>query len=169
MQRSATGKTERCANGFTLLEVLVVVAIAAIVTSLVVLRLGDWRAPGNPATQLERLAALIDHQCEQALFQSRPRGLRVYETGYDFWQSAREGWVPVPEGDLGQPREWVGGLDVELTIDGRPVPLGDKTQSPQIVCQPMGELTAFSLRLRTGDQSPSLSGEPGGRLALERD
>lgn len=180
MARSATGRireplnnsarrvVQRLPSGFTLIEVLVVVAIAAIVTALVVLRLGNLSSPSDPDTQVQRLAALIEHQCEQSMFQSRPRGIRLDEAGYDFWQSSSEGWVPLPDEGLDRPRSWVGEPELELVLDGHRVPLGDSPEAPQIVCHPLGELSPFSLDFRLQGQSLALIGEASGRLALER-
>lgn len=144
-----------------------VVTIAAVLASLVILRLGTWRSGAEPVAQLERLAALIDYQCEQALFQSRPRGIRLTVEGYDFWQSTAQGWAPVPDDDVARPRAWAGPVETDLVVEDRQVALEAEPAAPQLTCQPMGELTAFSLELRIDDQSASLAGEPGGELALE--
>lgn len=163
------GKGERHRRGFTLLEVLVVVAIGAIVTGLVVLRVGDWPSPQSPERQLERLSALIGAQCEQAMFQSRSRGVRMTEEGYDFWQSASdEGWVPLPDQGLSRSRDWLGEASVELDVAGHQVPLADESEAPQLVCEPLGELSAFTLSLSVGEVRMRLIGERNGRRTLEQ-
>lgn len=178
MPKSATGKTDprarrrrfdsTASGGFTLLEVLVVVAIAAIVTSLVVLRIGGWQSGAEAGRQLERLAALVDHQCEQAIFQASPRGVRFTREGYDFWQSSSEGWVPVPDDRVARARSWQGEADLDLHVEGRRVALGDEPSAPQVLCQPLGELTAFTLTLASAGESARLSVGSDGQLALER-
>lgn len=169
MARSATGRTDRQLSGFTLIEVLVVVTIAAIVASLVILRLGTWSSGTEPVEQIERLAALIDYQCEQAMFQSRPRGVRLTSEGYDFWQTTGEGWAPVPDDEVARPRAWQGPVDLDLVVEERRVPVEESPPAPQLICQPLGELTAFDLELRLDQRSASLAGEPGGSLAVESD
>lgn len=153
--------------GFTLIEVLVVVTIAAILASLVILRLGQWRSGAEPVEQIERLAALIDYQCEQALFQSKPRGVRLTAAGYDFWQSTDSGWVPVPGDEVARPRTWQGAVDLDLVVEDRPVAIEQDPPAPQLICQPLGKMTAFGLELRLENRTAALAGEPGGGLALE--
>lgn len=169
MERSATGILEQPMNarGFTLIEVLVVVAIAATLTALVVLRLGQWQSPDDPARQLERLSALISHQCEQAMFQSRPRGIRIAPDGYDFWQQRADGWLPLAPDGSNRPRELGQHLEVALSMDGYRVELDDTSEQPQIVCQPLGELTPFELTLESGSQRWRLRGQANGQF--ERD
>lgn len=156
------------ARGFTLIEVLVVVVIAATLTALVVLRLGQWQSPDNPARQLERLNALIDYQCEQAMFQSRPRGIRIVANGYDFWQRRSIDWLPLAPDGSNRPRQFDGSLEVSLSMAGYRVELGDVTDQsqPQIVCQPLGELTPFELTLQSGTQRWQLVGTANGRFEL---
>lgn len=169
MPKSATGKNRgSIPAGFTLLEVLVVVTIAAIVTSLVVLRLGAWSSGAEAHRQLERLAALVDYQCEQAIFQARSRGVRFTREGYDFWQSSSDGWAPVPDDRVARARSWQGDPDLDLIVEGRGVALGDEPSAPQVLCQPLGELTAFTLTLTGAGESARLSVRPDGQLALER-
>lgn len=164
-RQPVTPKPER---GFTLLEVLVVVAIAAILTGFVVLRLGDFGADHSAERQLERLAALIDAQCEQALFQSRPRGLRITEDGYDFWQDTSGGWVALPGEGLTRPRRFPEPTRIELDVSGHHVRLGDEPEAPQLICEPLGTLTAFTLTLEAGDERMRLVSDGSGRLNLER-
>lgn len=181
MPRSATGTFERhLVNarsgrmppvrnqpGFTLLEVLVVVAIGAVLVGLVVLRMGDWRGPADPERQLERLVALIEAQCEQAMFQSRPRGIRITEEGYDFWQSASEGWVILSGDGINRPRMWQGEVDLTLDVSGYRSRLSDEPEAPQIWCDPLGELTLFTLGLEGGGVRADLTGNGLGRLRVE--
>lgn len=153
-------------QGFTLIELLVVVAIGAILASLVVLGLGRWSSPDDPERQLARMAALLELQCEQALFQSRPRGLRVTPAGFDFWQATSSGWIELPAAGINRPRAWSGAVEPELFLEGRRQGLEDEIDLPQIQCQPLGEVTPFELELESGEQRARLTVSGGGRQQL---
>lgn len=143
-------------SGFTLIELLVVVTIAAILSALVVLSLGSWSSPQDPAHQLSRLGMLLEQQCEQAMFQSRARGLRLTNEGFDFWQSGPDGWQALPASDAAPARRWPAGLAVELLLEGRQQRLDGDIQTPQIHCQPLGQVTPFELALEGDGQRARL-------------
>jgi type II secretion system protein H len=146
--------------------VLVVVAIAAVMSALVILRLGTWRAPDRPDIQLERFGALLETQCEQAMFQARPRGLRVTDEGYDFWQATASGWVALSPDGLTRPRNWSADVIPELMLDAYRVDLDEEASNPQIICQPLGEMTRFELVLRNDEGHWRMTGQARGQLAL---
>ena len=156
----------RRVSGFTLIELLVVVVIAAVLTGLAVLGIGNWRSADDPERHLQRFAALLEAQCDAALFQSRPRGVRLTGAGYDFWQAVDGGWAPVAADGVNRPRDWPGGLQPRLFIEGRRQALVDEDALPQIVCQPLGELTAFELELGVAAAAVRLTGSAGGRLEM---
>jgi type II secretion system protein H len=167
----------RPASGFTLIEVLVVLAIAATLTTLVILRLGAWQDPQDPQRLLERIAARIGHQCEQALFQSRPRGLRFSPSTVDAWQGGPEGWQALADRGADAALSIPPSTAVMLELGGYPVDLAavepepegsaSPAIAPQVVCQPLGELTPFRLILTSADgQDWVLEGEASGRLIL---
>ena len=159
----------RAASGFTLIELLVVVLIGAILATLAVLSVGSWRSDDDPERQLARFAALLEAQCEQALFQYRPRGVRLDAAGYDFWQATADGWARVPDDRTGRPRSWPETAAPLLLIEGRRQRLEETAGAPQIVCQPLGEMTAFELAIGPAGERVRLAGSAGGHLAIESD
>lgn len=153
-------------QGFTLIELLVVVTIGAVLAGLVVIGLGRWPSPDHPERQLARMAALLELQCEQALFQSRPRGIRVTAAGFDFWQAGSAGWVELPASGINRPRAWTGAVEPGLFLEGRRQALEDEIEQPQILCQPLGEVTPFELELSVRDQRARLKVSSGGQQQL---
>ncbi|MGY6554883.1 MAG: prepilin-type N-terminal cleavage/methylation domain-containing protein [Wenzhouxiangella sp.] len=159
----------RSAAGFTLIELLIVMVIGAVLAGVAALSVGAWRSDAVPERQIERFWALLEAQCDAALMQSRPRGVRLSTTGYDFWQATSGGWVALrPEG-LNRPREWPQGLQPALIVEGRREALLEDPSQPQIICQPLGELTAFELEFGAGPERRRLSASAGGRFSVSRE
>ena len=156
----------RSSAGFTLIELLVVVTIGAVLSSLVILAVGRWQSDDAPLRQAQRFAAQLEFQCEQALFQGRPRALRLTAAGYESWQLGSSGWLPVPLSASSRPRDWAASVRPTLMIEGRGQALAEDEDPPQIVCQPLGERTPFELTLSGADVQVRLSGNAGGRLQL---
>ena len=100
-QRSKKSAGPRLEQGFTLLELIVVVAIMALATAGVSLALRD-----PEATALEREAERLSALLETGRSQSRATGLPVR------WESTAEGYVlMMPSGDvekpIGAPTAWL--------------------------------------------------------------
>ena len=127
-------------RGFTLLELLVVIVIAGILTGFVLLSLRGATESARVDAAAERLAALIEHQCNEALLLNRTIRLQVDERGYRFAARARERWHPLPDSAFRE-RSWPVPLSATLELDGRVV------GSEGIYCRPTGELSPFELRL----------------------
>lgn len=90
-------------QGFTLLEVMVVIAMMAILTAFVVPYL-----PGDRAellqTEIDRFQSKVAYAQTQAILQSQDLGLIVDEGSYKFVQRVKSGWDAFEEEPL-QPQE----------------------------------------------------------------
>ena len=157
--------------GFTLIEILVVIVIVGVLALAVTISIATAGGERQLAREAERLRGLIDHACNQAELTGREIGVRLGEQGYAFTQLGFEGWSVDERKDELRPRSWVGGMNVELLRDGRPLRLTESdTDAPQIVCFSSGELSPFLLRLQLGDVANryELRGDADGRIALDR-
>ncbi|MGY6588888.1 MAG: prepilin-type N-terminal cleavage/methylation domain-containing protein [Wenzhouxiangella sp.] len=148
--------------GFSLIELLVVITIAAVLATLVVLSTGGWSSENSPERQLQRFAAQLDQQCEHALLQSRARGMSVSDNGFQAWHLSSQGWQAL----TGTARQWPAGVQPRLMVDGFPVNLAAPAATPQIVCEPLGELTSFELDFPGTSPSLRLLGHAHGRLEV---
>lgn len=165
MPTSATGiyrsrATRASSAGFTLLELLVVVAIIGLLSAAVAL---SWRAVGNDQEMEQetgRLRGMIDLLREEALMQSRDYGLMFTETGYRFYVfDYRElKWVEPQADRLLEPHALRPLLSMALVLDGREVPLDPDFESqdienaePQVMLLSSGEVTPFEIEMRRDD------------------
>ena len=114
MRISATGADEA---GFTLVEMIVAVAILGLLTGAVVMNLPDTGA--RLGDEADALAARLRRAQEEAILTNRPVEVAVDETGYRFRVQRRGEWS-VLEDKTFAPRAW--GEDVRVHVraaDGR--------------------------------------------------
>src|SRR3954469_19637799 len=92
MPTSATGTSNsattalrnRAAGGFTLLELLVVIVIIGIITTMATISVHVLGGDHEMQQEAERLQAILTQVREDAMMQGRDIGLRVDGHGYDF-------------------------------------------------------------------------------------
>lgn len=148
MPTSATGDMRH--SGFTLIEVLVAVAILAILASVLVL---STRTAGNePRMQreMERLQARLHLACDRAELTGRDIGLHLAEQSYGF--SMQRGELPefLKQSPL-QPYTLPSGMS--LAIDEK-VLTDSLSVKPLMVCFSSGERSALLLRLQATSRDP---------------
>src|SRR5262245_5170749 len=158
---SSRSRAARAASaGFTLLELLVVVAIIGLLAGAVTL---SWRALGNDQEMEQetgRLRGVIDLLHEEALMQTRDYGLMFTQTGYRFYvfdyQTLK--WLEPQGDDLLEPHTLRPLLSMVLLLDGREVPLEPDFESqdienpePQVMLLSSGEVTPFQLEMSRDD------------------
>jgi len=136
-------------KGFTLIEMMVVVVIAAIMMGAVTLSF-----PSNQADELlekegDRLVALINFAQDEATLQSREFALALDATGYAFYLNDQGSWVEA-EGAFAR-NDFPDVIKPALYLEGEPIALSSKSKNknrgPQILILSTGEMTPFSYRL----------------------
>ena len=172
------GKAARARRGFTLIEMLVVLALIALLTGMAALSAG---AAGSPVTrEARRLAATLKLATDESRLQGRVLGLSFRYDGYSYLElipgeADRESgpdfvWRPLSRRVALAPRSWPQSMRFELRIDGRMVTpaFTDAASAPQILLLPDGEFTPFSLRLvGTRDAGATMRFSSSGQFALE--
>ena len=159
-------RNHQLARGFTLIEILVVCAIAAITLSLAVLRTSifDARRLDDAA---ERLAQGLETMRDESIISGQLLGFSSDGKGYQFWRldGEKKTWISLAgAGDLAS-REFPGGVELEtLAINGSSRPLGER-----IVFYPSGMIEPFSLTLRAGSARMTLSADGLGRLEMQHE
>lgn len=108
---SETGSSTRRRNGFSLVEILVVMAILAIAAAVVVLTLPGDRS--RLRREAERLASRLTHAEAQAVLLNRRLAVRIDRNGYAFRAQQLGEWQPVEQPGLSSER-WADGIVPEL-------------------------------------------------------
>jgi len=188
MSRSGGARSER---GFTLLELLVVVLIIGLLTSMAVLGVQGRSDRERLEDEAERLIERMRLGREEAVLQSQSLGLLFASGGYRFLALDDERWRRHQD-SLFQPHELPEGMRLAVDIDGIDVELatldaqtGDETETgagaregndnpddepvrPQIFFLASGEiLPGFSIRLIGDDVRTEYLIEPGTSRWLE--
>lgn len=151
------------AGGFTLLEVVVVVAVLAVVAGLMVPSLSRTRGQGVVAVS-ERLVLLVNRARQEATLQSRTWRVQLEpaERRYRFQRREEDEFQEVASGPFG-PRQAPAAVRwEELRIDGEP------TQGTAVVhLYPTGEQDSFRLTLRGPDNQRTVALDAVGRARIE--
>lgn len=141
----------RSTRGFTLIEVMVVVAIIALLVGGAVLSLGLGRTD-SAARQVEgtaeRVQNTLEFMRELAIVEARPYGLQITAKGYAprTFDVRSFSWAEPADPSL-RARQWDEALLPELILDGRRVLLDEEDGPPQFGVDADGEFTVFALEL----------------------
>lgn len=165
------------ASGFTLLEVLMVVLVVGILSTVVMLGLN----PGGPERHLndeaERLASLLSLASSEAVMQNREYGLQLDMHGYRFlcMDTASQRWSQCTGDGLFKAHELPDGVEIRVLTASRmqlPEASGSQKQdpeSPEVV-----DLQPDMLLLSSGEASPGelelrVVDEPSQRIMVKLD
>lgn len=162
-------------RGFTLLEILVVIAVMGTVISLAALSLGNNRAR-ELEREAERLQGLLRLAVDEAVIRSVPMGLVVERDGYRFLQRPHDpnqrGWLPMDDDRTFGEHRLPGFAELEMTERADALAGdddGDGTR-PDAVISATGALTPFELTLRAEPRDPEwrIIATRNGTVTLER-
>jgi type II secretion system protein H len=157
-------------GGFTLIEVLVVLVIAAVLVATLTLAIGasGTRELENAARRSQRLITLA---CERAVLSGRDIGFAALGDGLHFGYYEPEGWRELREdpGEELRVRPWGEGVDVQLEREDEPLPIATELPAqPPFACLSSGELTPLRIEFTRPDVAARwrLEGSIDGTLAL---
>ena len=159
--RSMRGK----GGGFTLIEIMVVVVMIAVLSSILVIAI----MPGDAALadkEARRLATLLELASAEARASGQGIAWSPERDGYSFWQRSDDGeWARFPDTSIYRRRWFDGQTELrEVRIDDRELPDGDR-----INMAPYGTRSLIEATIAGGDARITLRGGVLGRISLQRD
>ncbi len=152
-------------QGMTLIEILVVMIIIAIMSTLMLISVGGRDSNWKLSEEARRLMALTTLQCEQSLLESREYAWTLTSNGYQFLEYTGVEWRRSSSRFL-EPRNLPASIVPLLEMNQQPV-LPAEAEVPHVICFSSGEMTPFSLTLDSGSSSVRVIGLVNGDLALE--
>lgn len=172
--RAAGPLTLAAQRGFSLMELLVVMFVVIMVTSMVSLGVGSGSGDLRLETMVRELADSAAYALDEAQFTGQDYGLRLDQSfdtsgaifNYRWLERRIDGWHPPESGkDIFALREFPSGIALELEIENSPFanvdlePEGDdesEIQRPQIVFYASGETTVGAINVRRQEDSALL-------------
>ncbi len=155
------------AHGFTLIEIMVVITIAAIMFGAVVLAFPD-SSNERLKEQGDRFSALISLAQDEAILQSQDLALAMNDSGYSFYRRVGAAWEAYSDKPFVD-RVMDGGIQAEMVLEGVSVSLPTlKNSKPHIIIYSSGEMTPFSYSLMSQEKSKySIKFDAAGNLKKE--
>lgn len=146
-------------QGFTLIELMVVVVIISIILGLAVATLPGADPADAMRTERERLVRLIELAGEEAILSSQNIGIQFSEHGYRFLVLRDNNWQELEDRIL-KARTLPDEMELSLLLEGATVIIGEKNRgqtTPDVLLLTTGELTPFTVTLSSYHTDTSLS------------
>jgi general secretion pathway protein H len=154
-------------QGFTLIEVMVVIVIIGVLINFVTISIGRNSPQDQLKTEAERLSSLIGLASEEALLRSAVIGVDISEDEYSFLRLEEGVWQAMDD-NLFRARQLPEGMEFKIAST-QLVGEDEEEDIPEIILLNSGEMTPFELKL-SSDRIESyyrLTGDEMGERTLD--
>ncbi len=160
-------------RGFTLIEIMVVIAIMGIMLGLGMFAFGDGGLSEKLEQESQRLYGLIKLAQEESILQSKELALELESDGYVFKQRIDDKWLDIADDKLFRKRTLTAGIELSLEVDDRKLIFGNNKEQDipvRVYILSSGEVTPFIIRLKISDleQFFEIQGFENGQLILQK-
>jgi len=155
-------------RGFTLIELIIVIFIIGIITSVILVRIGTIRFSRQVDLVAKQLYSFLQVAQQQAILQPAVIGVRFDSNQYFayYWETQQDiGWQLLSEADhFWRARSLPENIDVHIDVA-----TPDRLNNPQIIFQSSGDVTPFVLDVSYRDEPPlyRITGTFAGELYLQ--
>lgn len=163
-------------DGFTLIEILVVMVIVALMAAIMTVAVGALGGDSEIEEEAARLTNVMAVALEQSELEGRDYGLRLEPGRYEVMvYDGRRGWIEVAGDRWLERHDLPPGLALQLELEGRRVLLREPEQAearlPQVVTFASGDVTPYDITLSRSASGASivLTGAADGSIELGRD
>ena len=104
-------------NGFTLLELLVVVVIVAILFTYTTLAIRSDSPADNIKKEAQRMERLIQLALEESILRGEEYGIEIYLDGYRFLRFTENQWLPLSDDKILRDRELPLDMELEMRLE----------------------------------------------------
>ncbi len=145
----------RRSRGFSLMEIMVVVAIIGLVTAVTLVQMSGSSRDTQLDEEAERMEALFSYAREQAELQTRDYGLRIDDQKYSFvvFDILGDEWRAADEDDALREREFPADIEPAVVVEGRKIILDSREKkiedfTPQVLIFANGDISSFEVILQ---------------------
>lgn len=163
-------------NGFTLIEIMVVMIIIGVILTFTTLSIGDGGASQKLEQEAQRLASLLTMASTFSILQSKEMGVSFDIDSYHFCVFQEQRCQPIRD-DIFRPRKLPPFLQMELHLEGEPIVLNVWEKNapqypPQLLLLSSGEFTPFEaiFSVKSNETPPyRLVGTATGKMSIQQD
>ncbi|ORE86248.1 general secretion pathway protein H [Oceanococcus atlanticus] len=160
----------RWQQGFTLIEILVVVFIIGVILGFATLSLSGRALDDKVQEEARRLSEILRLARDEAGLTGLELGWLKTDEGYRFVALSDNGWAEYGERTPLRPRRIEAPLKMTVRVDDLPIETDDDQLLPQVMILSSGEMTPFAIELGAPDLDFVflISGNLLGEIALEK-